>query len=143
MGLLPDNYVSFSMKQLIIKSDFFKASYSTTFSSPFLHDYDSSISSLNQLHSHNLPPAPPVSSTSLSSAITNENTNFHLVGRNSSQGSLYSSNLNTTTSLQSKTVNNEPPPAYESLMIKSSSLPSYYHLTDKKVSEKKTHSRTK
>ena len=103
-------------------------SLSSTASSPFLsNDSQTSSQSLNPVY--NLPPAPPASSTSLSSANTNDNLNYMLSPR--SHGSMYNSAVSTNVSIdQVKRGLNEPPPAYESLLIKSSSLPSYCNLTE-------------
>lgn len=79
---------------------------------------------------HNLPPAPPVSSTSLS---TSENESNFLLRSGQSP---IQSNTSSTTNLVAPKLGQfgmyEAPPAYESLLIKSSSLPSYCHLTDEK-----------
>lgn len=114
------------------------ASYGSTASSAFLHDYCSSTQSLNQSApaTFNLPPAPPASSTSLSSSCTNDYVNFRLGP--STHGSVYNSTLSTNITNQAKKqVHNEPPPAYESLLVKSSSLPSYCHLSDGKEDARK------
>jgi len=86
-----------------------------------------------------LPPAPPVSSTSLNSAVTNDNLSY-IVGPNIGGASTDHSRVSSTVNLvggnrtetDAKPEPYEPPPAYESLLIKSSSLPSYYHLSDDK-----------
>jgi hypothetical protein len=53
--------------------------------------------------------------------------------------SVYNSTLSTNITSQAKTERNEPPPAYESLLVKSSSLPSYCNLADSKEDNKKGH----
>ena len=109
------------------------ASYGSTASSAFFHDYSSSSQSLNQPvpPTFNLPPAPPASFTSLSSSCTNDYVNFRLGP--STHGSVYNSTLSTNIANQARTqIQNEPPPAYESLLVKSSSLPSYCPLSDSK-----------
>lgn len=114
------------------------ASYGSTASSAFMHDYSPSSQSLNQQApvTFNLPPAPPASFTSLTSSCTNDFVNFRLGP--STHGSVYNSTLSTNIPNQAKSeVHNEPPPAYESLLVKSSSLPSYCNLSDSKEDTKK------
>ena len=104
------------------------SSFNYAASSPYLHTDQTPLTPFERLHDA-LPPTPPVSSTSLSSSLTHDNFDFLL---HANPNSVYS--LSQTTNARGipvKTLSNEPPPAYESLIHKSSSLPSYCNLADK------------
>lgn len=123
-----NNYSTFNQAN---RSSLHDCSPSTSSSlSPLSLSDHSSTSSLCPAGHDILPPVPPVSITSLqtlTSFQTNESYNNRV--RNSS---IYNfNNLNTF-----RLVNNEPPPDYESLMIKSCSLPSYSNLKDNNESKK-------
>lgn len=90
------------------------------------------------------PPVPPASITSLQTITSIQNGESIYSSRPARINSSHNLNANTTTNnnnnsnlnSQPRCVLNEPPPDYESLMIKSCSLPSYANFNDNSKMEK-------